>query len=502
MLRQTAVRFFLLAFWVGTLAFPLFGKTPGHSFAFSPLARTAYQNIVQLRFGEAGATLGRMQQQEPWNDILPLLENYLDFLTVLIDDDRAAYRRLSKRMEPRLARIAAGDRKSPYFLYSQAEIRLQWAFLRGKYGDYLSSLSDIKQAYALLEMNRREHPDFMPNQKSLGILHALVGNVPNEYQWAFRTLSGMHGSIEAGMQELETVLAYARQHDFVFEDETRLACSFLQLHLQNKKTAAWQTLQAGHLDPGSSPLVAFAMASMALRTGQNDAAIRLLENCPSGPAYHPFAYRYYLLGIAKLNRLDPDANQALETFVQTFSGSNGLKEAYQKLAWYYLLRGDTAGYRARMAMVKTKGTDRSEPDKAALREANSGEIPDVRLTRARLLFDGGYYQQAYDLLAHTASAYARPGKPALEYTYRLGRISDALGKVQDAIRLYTQTVEAGAGMPWYFACNAALQLGMLYEAHRDFAAARAAFNRCLALRPEEYAASLHAKAKAGLARVR
>lgn len=475
---------------------------PGGDFNFSPLACDIYQNILSLRFNDARTGLDALKRREPDNLIAPFLENYIDFLTVLIGDKRADYNRLVKNMNPRLAKIARGNTRSPYFLYTQAEIRLQWAVLRARYGDYLSGLNEVKKAHALLVENERRHPGFIANRKSLGMLHAMVGNVPGEYRWGLKVLGGLSGTVEQGMQELESVLTFAKQQDLVFESETRVTYAFLLLHLKNDKAKAWQTLNAGKLNPKTNPLAAFALAHMALRTGRNDEAIRLLEQCPSGPAYHAFPYRFYLLGIAKLNRLDPDANQALETFIRTFTGENGLKEIYQKLAWYHLLQGKPGGYRMYMEQVKTRGNDRSEPDKAALREARSGEIPDVRLLKARLLFDGGYYRRAYDLLKDAGPAYSGAGKSNLEYNYRLGRITHELDHSQEAIRCYNQTIEAGAKKPWYFACNAALQLGLLYEQQRDEKQARAAFNRCLDIKPEEYGASLHTRAKAGLARLK
>jgi len=491
-------QYFLLLLLSALTAHPLTALTP--SFDFSPLARDAYQKTFSLRFGEARTALADLKRQEPQNLIAPLVENYLDFLTVLVNDDRAEYQRLAKNMEPRLARAARGDRKSPWYLFSQAEIRLQWAILRGKHSDFLTSISDIKQAYALLEQNQKEHPNFAPNLKSLGIIHAMVGAVPEEYRWTIKAMSGISGTVEQGMRELKDALEHARRHDFVFEDETRVAFAFLQLNLENEKNDAWSTMSSGKLNPSKNPVAAFAMASLAMRTGRNDEAIRLLEACPEGGAYHPFPYRHYLLGLAKLNRLDADADKPLLLFLKNFKGENGIKETYQKLAWHQLVQGNPTGYRTYMEKVKTTGSDRSEYDKAALQEANRGETPDARLTRARLLFDGGYYQRAYNLLRDAASAYS--GNPALEYTYRLGRITHELGKTEDAERLYNQTIENGAKNPAYFACNAALQLGMLHEDKGNAAKARAAYQRCLELQPDEYRASLHAKAKAGLARIK
>ncbi|MFN0015080.1 MAG: tetratricopeptide repeat protein [Saprospiraceae bacterium] len=469
------------------------------TFEFSPLARDAYRKAFSLRFGEAAAALAELRKREPNNHITPLVENHLDFMTVLVNDDQAEYKRLAQNMEPRLARLARGDRKSPWYLFSQAEVRLQWAVLHGKHNAYLSGLSDIKQAYALLEQNNREHPGFAPNLKSLGIIHALVGAVPEEYRWTIRAMSGISGTVEQGMGEIREALAYAQKHDFVFEDETRVACAFLQINLANERTEAWKIISSGGLDPAKNPVATFAMASLAMRTGRNDEAVRLLEACPEGGAYHPFLYRHFLLGMAKLHRLDPDADKPLLAFLKNFKGENGIKEVYQKLAWHHLAKGDETGYLNYINMLKTKGNDRSEADKAALEEARRGEVPDVRLLRARLLFDGGYYQRAHDLLRDATGTYS--GKLALELEYRLGRIAHELGKATEAERRYEQTIEKGRKNPAHFACNAALQLGLLHEEKGSTAKAKAAFERCLELQPEDYRASLHAKAKAGLSRL-
>ena len=481
---------------LGTLPCP-----PGR-FTFSPLAREAYDKALSLRFGEAQAALEQMKRTEPDNLMGVLVENYMDFLGLFLDDGAGNFKNMAKNMEPRLAKIAAqGDRSSPWFLYCQAEIRLQWAIIRSRNNDFLTSLSDIKQAYALLEENQRKFPDFIANKKSLGVMHTLAGNVPDEYKWAVRALGGMAGSTEQGMRELEEVLAYAKKQDFVFENETLVTYSFLQLFLNNQGDSAWKTIQRSKLNPKTNPMAAYVTATIGMRTSHNDEAIQCLQDCPNGPPYQTLNARQYLLGLAKLRRLDLDANQPLELFLKNFTGKEGVKEAYQKLAWYHWIHDNESGYRLYMNYVKLKGTAKSEGDAAAQREAERGLLPDQRLLRARLLFDGGYYQAAYDLLKHAAADYAADPFKKLEYLYRLGRISHKMGKITEATRLYNQAIAQGAGNPAYFACNAALQLGLLYEEKGNSKNAREAFNRCLTIKPEEYASSLHAQAKAGLSRL-
>ena len=471
-------------------------------FSLNATAKDIYQKITSLRLQEARTALDAFKRNEPDNLIPYFLDNYLDFLTVYTNDDRAEFKRLMSNMEPRLAKISRGDVRSPYYLYTQAEIRLQWSLLHLRYGEYLSGMSDVKQAYALLEENQRKFPDFIANLKSLGIMHAMIGNIPDDYKWAVKALGGMSGSISQGLQELETVLKYAKTNDFVFEDETTVAYSVVQLNFNNAQDVSWNILKNSKLTPKTNPLAAYAIAMIAMKTGRNDDAVRILQESPTGGGYCLFQNQDYLLGLAKLRRLDADAHYALERFLNNYKGETGVKEGYQKLAWYHLINDNEIGYNTYMAYVKLKGSDNNESDKAALREAQSGEIPDQRLLKARLLFDGGYYKRAYDLMSGVESKYTGQHKQNVEYHYRMGRIAQKLGKSQEAIRYYKQSINLGSRDPWYFACNAALQLGLVYEEKRDYANARAAFNQCLGLKTEEYGGSLHTQAKAGLGRTK
>jgi hypothetical protein len=57
---------------------------------------------------------------------VPYLENYADFLTAYATDTRNVYENLKRNKEVRLVNIGSGDMSSPYYLYTQAEINLQW----------------------------------------------------------------------------------------------------------------------------------------------------------------------------------------------------------------------------------------------------------------------------------------------------------------------------------------------------------------------------------------
>ncbi len=472
-------------------------------FATTHGIRSSYQKIISLQLNDARYELDLLKQAEPNNLMVLFLENYWECVSALLNDNEDQYHSWSRNLNKRLDKISKGDRQSPYYLYCQAEIRLQWAVLQGRYGDYLACAWNVKQGFALLEENQRRFPNFTANKKNLGVIHALAGNIPKEIKWAVKGISGISGTIDQGVQEVEEVLLFAKMNpDFLFGVESMVTYAYLQLHLNNQMENAWKTMNEVYRNAQHNPLAKLALANIAMKTARNDDAIRLLLEMPKNKAYHPLTYQYLLLGIAKLYRLDKDANQPLLTFLQLHKGQFGIKEAYQKLAWHSLLQNDQTNYWGYIYQAKIQGITRADTDKAAHREASSGEMPDPTLLKSRLLSDGGYFQQAYQLLHNKGDSYAYHFKNHLEFLYRMGRICHKLGKTKEAVQYYQQTVETGSQQPWYFACNAAIQLGLLYEERKEFEKARQYYKRASQIEPEEYAASLHARAKAGFNRVK
>jgi tetratricopeptide (TPR) repeat protein len=144
-----------------------------------------------------------------------------------------------------------------------------------------------------------------------------------------------------------------------------------------------------------------------------------------------------------------------------------------------------------------------DEDKQADYEAENGVAPNMVLLRARLLFDGGYYNSALNELLNTPVKTAIKSKRDLvEYTYRLGRIYHESGNAAKAVENYQQTVARGKTEPFYYAAAAAYQMGLLYENKGAYSAADSAYQLCLSIRPREYKTSLHQKAKAGLNRLK
>lgn len=462
----------------------------------------AYDKIQHLQLNEAKTILQNLRQNQPNNLAIVHLEDYQDFFRLYLSENENELSTYKKRLDERLSNLQKGGPDSPYFLYVQADMLLHWALLKIKFGDYLATFNAAGRAYRLLKRNQEKFPSFMPNYKNLGLLHALAGTIPDQYRWGAKLLGGLSGTIEQGKNELEKVLTYAEKNEnFLFAEESAVMYAMLLLYLANEPDAAWQACEKYRFKPVSNPVHCFTKATIALRSGRNDEAIQILSKRTINPGEATFPYLDFLLGLAKIRRLDFEANQAFQRFLQQFKGQNYIKEAYQKLAWIELLQGDKVTYQNYMKRCLEKGQSTYGADEHAQAEAETGQMPNTTLLKARLLFDGGYYQKAHDLLKEKDEKDFSPERLRLEYNYRLGRILHGLKRYPEALQQYQKTIQQGAQSSEYYACNAALQAGLLCEKRKQYDSARHYFKRCLQLQPREYKNSLHQAAKAGLNRI-
>lgn len=463
-------------------------------FDYSPDATAAYHKIIDLRFTEAQQLIQKIRKDHPDNLIVHHLENYIDFLKVYIDENEAFFSEAEARKNHRLKLVEAGDKDSPYYLYLQANMRMQWAVARIKFEQWYGAFRDINQAFKLLERNVEKYPNFMPNQKDLGFLHAIVSSLPSSIEW----VSSLEGDYKKGKRELRAVLRYAEQNNFLFERETHILYAYILLQFGKDEQGAWRAIQASGLNPKTSPTAAFILSNVAMKSGHNDQAIEYLKARPKSTIFHPFPYLDYLLGQAKLHRLDRDADQCLQRYLNHFKGRNYIKQSYRLLAWHELVQGRKAGYHSYMKLLKKAGNTYIGADESAQEEAEEGIVPNATILKARLLFDGAYYQRAYDLLRPLSKQTFEHPKTSLEYHYFLGRTTHQLKRYEEALQYYQIVIREGRTQVWYYACRAALESGHIYKAKKDYTKARAAYELCLDIQPKEHAYSLHQQAKIGL----
>ena len=498
------VRIFLIAG-----AFLLLMPRAQSQFTYDENCRQAYEAILSLRFSEARTLITVEKKVVPGNLVPVYLENYIDFLTLIIGEERLVYDQLKGKKGDRVKLLEQGREDSPFYNFCLGEIHLQWAFARIKFGDYTAAAFEIRKAHALFSSNETRYPSFVINKMGIGVVHVMASLVPDNYKWV-SNLMGLDGSMEAGLNEIRQVAAYSGPDEIarMYRTEASFFLAFLALNLQKNKRDALPLIEFFNQPSlgdqlAASPLLMYAKATILMKNGRNDDALAVLSQRSTVPQTFPFHYLDYLEGIARMNKLDFGAANCFERFVAGFRGRNYIGSAYQKLAWLSLLHGDTAVYYQKMKLVAAHGAAAVDEDKQAASEAAKGIIQNTILLRARLLFDGGYYNLALnELLNNSVKTAVKSKRDLVEYTYRLGRIYHETGNFPKAADYYLQTVMRGKTEPYYFAAGAAYQLGLLYENQGLYTRADSAYHLCLSIKTEEYKTSLGQKAKAGLNRIK
>jgi len=474
-------------------------------YKFDNDSKVIYEKLLYLQLDSADILIKQQKQSQPNNLIPLLLENYSDFLRLVLFEDEDLFEQIKDRKKIRLNKWETGPKDSPWHLSGQAQIKLQWAFSRVLFDEYFTAATEINSAYHILEENKQKYPDFLADNMGIAILHAMIGVVPQKYQWAME-MFGLYGSISQGISEMEIQLNQDSQHPFAVE--SLFYYTFIELNLQTdtarfSKVLSYYQKQAYSKYSLKSPLLHFSKAVLLLKM-DNDQAIEHFKSANFYKDASHFYYSDFLMAQALLYKLEPEAIDYFNYYLSHYPGENYKKAALQKKAWSGFIHGDTALYLKAMSEIPGIGASVFDADKVAEKESDmvtDDWMPNLYLLRSRLQFDGHYYQGALDELTDIeVSAFNEQDR--LEYHYRKARIYHEMKKIEAAKDEYALTLKKGHDSDRYFAAKAALKLGEIAEVEEDTKAAETYYEEVLDLNFNEYRKGLRAKAKAGLQRVK
>jgi len=451
------------------------------------------RQVLSLQFDAAEKLLYEFGGDQETGLGMIYLRNYLAFLDALIAGDWARYEKYLSGAQVRLDSIQSGYGQLPDRLPLISAIHLQSSFLNVFHGDNFKAARNFYVAKRYFQQAESALPGVAFNDKLAGLMNIIAGSAPTEYHWLMNVF-GIRGDIQLGLDQL------LKYHQGTSGPERLESCLILLYANQ----VVWHGT-GEEMDDCSAEtltLLRYFHAYQALKSGQGQEAIELLEAWQQPEGETDLINLNLLLGEAMLNRADAGARDQLIRFLDRAEGEHYVKTAWHKLSWYYLLAGDSAAYKMARNNVIEKGNLILEADKQAFREASEIVPPNVFLLRSRLYFDGGYYRRSYETLQQIPRSGLAGSKDSLEYIYRRARIADRLGERDEAISGYHEVVEAGSGSSWYFASNAALHLGMIYEEWGDTARAVGFYQNCLKMDKSAYRKSIGIKAKRGIKRLK
>jgi tetratricopeptide (TPR) repeat protein len=175
--------------------------------------------------------------------------------------------------------------------------------------------------------------------------------------------------------------------------------------------------------------------------------------------------------------------------------------SYQKLSWVYYLNSDLKQASFYKEKILETGLYPTDEDLQA-KNAAMHPMPAKCLLRARLDFDGGFYQKSLKQLLSCAQGELKNTSEHLEFLYRLGRVQQKLGNAEKALHYFDLTISRGMKNKDYYAPAAALYAGNMLEELGNINKARDYYKKVFEFKDYPYERSLSQKAKAGLSRIK
>ncbi len=454
----------------------------------------AHSELFKLKTKNGLALARSMEENNPFR---AYLEQYASVLQLIETENQTLYTQFLDKKSSDLDLIEQKiPIKSPYNRLLRAEIKLLWAMASIKLGHEVKAAWDVIQAYRLLAENQAEFPEFLPNLKSLGCLHILIGSVPENQKWIASVL-GLRGSIQQGMKELELA-----SKDKIWGREAQFCKTFIQAYVLNmdfNKKEDFNQLIANEEDNLNAYLLA---AVISLKNNNSLLAEFFLKEMPKGNTYQSWSVLELYKGeILLFQEKYQEASTYFMAYVRSFKGKTFVKDAYYKLFLCAFLSGDTEKARQYLILVKKSGNEVAEADKAAQKMAlafeQSNEFPDKNLLKLRLFFDGGRYDKCQEMLKNLSEKSFATSKDRTELNYRIGRILQNVNEHTKAISYFERAVQLSRE-DWYFAPASCLQLGYVFLSIGQKVKAKYYFEKAISYKKHEYKSSIDNKSRAAL----
>jgi tetratricopeptide (TPR) repeat protein len=469
-----------------------------HSFAgdfeLTPAFQKAYIEVFKYKVRTGKNILLNEKKDSPFR---AYLENYIDLIELLNTDDEEYYEKIKHREGERLDLIEDLDAQSPYNRFLRAEIKMHWALNKLRFGHEFKAAYNIIEAAKLLEENQKLFPGFLPNYKSLGCLHIIIGSVPDNFRWALKIL-GLKGSVNQGLIELDKA-----EKDPIWGNEA-LYCSYYIQAFVTKLDEREQAELMKFMDNQPDNLnVHFIGLAVSMRSNNAEQAHKILKKLPTGSEYIPCPILdLYRADVALMKGQYQHANGFYANYLRNPKIKAFVKDTYYKLFLSnYLMHNDKQAL-AYLLKIPSVGYTVSEGDKAAEKfyesYAKNRALPDKDLLKAKLALDGGYFPQALSLIETISEQKLSTQKEKTEYFYLAGKAFQKNGQSDKAINYFEKSITFNEKQQWYFGAGSALQLGYIFQEKAQKNQAKVYFEKALSYKNHEYKNTIDGKARAAL----
>jgi tetratricopeptide (TPR) repeat protein len=478
----------IVCFFLSTILF----ANPESTWQFSDNLLNAYHLVLNLQPDKAQLLLNK--SSSPSEELYKIyVQSLSETVDVLITEDQKKFDQMEINFHQRLQYIDKLP-EGPEKLFLQAELTLQKGFNQLNIGQNINSVLSIRKAYNIAQECIKKYPSFVPIKKTYGVLQVMLGSVPDKYHWLM-SLLGMKGSVSMGQKHLQEL----RDSKSSLNSEAKILFFTIKGFISQQFAEAVIGFDECLKEYPNNRLVLFLAVNMCMKDSKSEKALEYISALDQFNQGLPVYYLEYLHAEALLNKGDyQNAITFYQKFLKGYRSQSFKKDAHYKIAICYWLLNNESESKVYFEKAKITGKDIADPDKNASIQLEENGLPNQKLLKVRFATDGGYYKEAKRIVQSLQYSELRSLKEQTEYFYRQARLAHKTEEYSLAKFFYEETIKLAKENPWYFAPNAALQLGYIYIDQKDFAKAKKYFELAMSYKKHEYKSSIDLRSKAAL----
>ncbi|MFZ9982734.1 MAG: tetratricopeptide repeat protein, partial [Cyclobacteriaceae bacterium] len=466
------------------------------SWKFDASLQSIYRKIIDLNTTDALRLLDGVKDEERRYYKI-YLQSLIESVEILVTEDERRFPEVLKKFKQRIKQLE-GETRSSDNLFLLAELNLQLGFCHLNLGENFSAILAIREAFILAKECTEKYPRYIPVLKTSGVLQVMAGAVPDKYRW-FLSLLGISGSVETGQKQLNTL----RQSGISLSTEAGILYYTIKGFISQQFQESYKGISSLMKNDEPNRLLHFIGITILMKQARSEEAYLLIRDLDSKPEGLKLIYIEYLRAEILLQKGEYlKAIESYKLFLSDYQGSSFKKDASMKISWCYHLMNQTSMANQWRENAKSQGKAIAEPDAYAAEMLSEDSFPEERLLRVRLLTDGGYLDQARNLINTLQSATWANPKDRTEFIYRKARLEHKSGNIPAAQNLYLKVIDLNTKQPWYFGASSALQMGYIYMEKQDLKSAQKFMEMSLKFEDHPYKNSIDGKAKAALEKIK
>ncbi len=464
-------------------------------YQFNDNCKTAWVLLMDLKIEEAKQLTAKELKINPENYYALYLDQTCDAYALYINSSKKEIETFLEHYDKKKKMMDGKYEDSPYYLMCTSEMDLQAGLFKVLNGSILGGVRNIYTGYKKVHKNIDLYPDFYPSLMMDGFFNCALSNLPPFVRSAV-SLFSVSSDFDKGWAMLNEV--FNNQKDIRgINAESALYLIFVA-KINKTPGMVYDFTQSYEENIGDLFLPKFFKANIEYRTGRNEQALKTLSGLdPHNSPYAEFLYDY-MMGKALLRKLDDRSGDYIKKALKSLRKKDYYREMTYLLALYNLIGGDRNRYDELCRLVRENGSDIIERDHEALYDASLDYEPDVHLVKARLLLDGGYITR-FEQIIHNYETHPREELPyRLEYHFLKGRYDLATGDTLASVTDFKWVIGKGRNADYYFASEAALRLGNIYEKEGRFDRAKEFYKLSVDLYKSGYYEYIENKAEKAL----